>query len=174
MRAFVLDRPVRALCALAVACALSQVANAALFEDDQARRAILELRQRVDLLQQTNQRSDEEGSQMRRSLLELQSQIDSLKTEAAKLRGQNEQLLREVSELQRRQKDISKGVDERLRQFEPAKVTVDGEEFQVDAARKRRRLLNVLPPNIHAAAICLLHVSGWATRSTPTAITREP
>ena len=137
MRAFVLDRPVRALCALAVACALSQVANAALFEDDQARRAILELRQRVDVLQQTNQRSDEEGSQMRRSLLELQSQIDTLKTEAAKLRGQNEQLLREVSELQRRQKDISKGVDERLRQFEPAKVTVDGEEFQADAAEKR-------------------------------------
>ena len=137
MRAFVLDRPVRALCALAVACALSQVANAALFEDDQARRAILELRQRVDILQQTNQRSDEEGSQMRRSLLELQSQIDTLKTEAAKLRGQNEQLLREVSELQRRQKDISKGVDERLRQFEPAKVTVDGEEFQVEAAEKR-------------------------------------
>ena len=138
------QRPVRALCALAVACALSQVAHAALFEDDEARRAILEMRQRVDALQQSSQRSGddlrrstEDSSQMRRSMLELQSQIDILKSDAAKLRGQNEQLLRDVSELQRRQKDISKGVDERLRQFEPAKVTVDGEEFQVEAAEKR-------------------------------------
>ena len=144
MRPVAMKRPVRALCVLAVACALSQFANAALFEDDEARRAILELRQRVDVLQQANQRSGddlrrsgEDSSQMRRSLLELQSQIDLLKSDAAKLRGQNEQLLRDVSELQRRQKDISKGVDERLSQFEPAKVTVDGEEFQVEAAEKR-------------------------------------
>ncbi len=144
MRPVALKRPLRALCALAVACTLSQGAHAALFEDDEARRAILELRQRVDVLQQANQRSGddlrrsgEDSSQMRRSLLELQSQIDLLKSDAAKLRGQNEQLLRDVSELQRRQKDISKGVDERLSQFEPAKVKVDGEEFQVEAAEKR-------------------------------------
>ena len=137
MRIIALNRPVRALCALAVAWALSQAANAALFEDNEARRAILELRQQVDALQQVNQRSGEESSHMRRSLLELQAQIDTLKSDAARLRGQNEQLLRDVSELQRRQKDISKGVDERLRQFEPVKVTVDGEEFQVEAAEKR-------------------------------------
>lgn len=137
-------RPLRALSAIAVACALSQGAHAALFEDDEARRAILELRQRVDVLQQANQRSGddlrrsgEDSSQMRRSLLELQSQIDLLKSDAARLRGQNEQLLRDVSELQRGQKDIAKGVEERLRQVEPAKVTLDGEEFQVQAAEKR-------------------------------------
>ena len=142
--AVTVKQPLRALCALAVVCALSQGAHAALFEGDEARRAILELRQRVDVLQQANQRSGddlrrsgEDSSQMRRSLLELQSQIDLLKSDAAKLRGQNEQLLRDVSELQRSQKDISKGVDERLRQFEPAKVTVDGDEFQVQAAEKR-------------------------------------
>ncbi len=137
-------RPLRALSAIAVACALSQGAHAALFEDDEARRAILELRQRVDVLQQANQRSGddlrrsgEDSSQMRHSLLELQSQIDLLKSDAARLRGQNEQLLRDVSELQRGQKDIAKGVEERLRQVEPAKVTLDGEEFQVQAAEKR-------------------------------------
>ena len=68
--------------ALALAGVLSTPARAALFEDDEARRAIIELRQRIDTLQQSNQRagddlrrSGEDTSQMRRSLLELQSQI---------------------------------------------------------------------------------------------------
>ena len=42
-----------------------------------------------------------------------------------------------MGELQSRQKDIAQGVDERLRQFEPLKVTVDGREFQADPAEKR-------------------------------------
>ncbi|WP_313079698.1 tol-pal system protein YbgF [Pulveribacter sp.] len=113
----------------------------ALFEDDEARRAILELRQRVDALTQSSQRAGErsgdEVSQLRRSLLDLQSQIEALRTEQAVLRGQNEQLMRDVGELQRRQKDMAQGVDERLRQFEPTKVTVDGREFQADPAEKR-------------------------------------
>ena len=62
---------------------------------------------------------------------------DRLKSEQAKLRGQNEQLLRDVAELQRGQRDIAKGVDERLRQFEPVTVTVDGQEFAADPAEKR-------------------------------------
>ena len=33
--------------------------------------------------------------------------------------------------------DIAQGVDERLRQFEPVKVAVDGKEFQADPAEKR-------------------------------------
>jgi len=109
----------------------------ALFGDDEARRAILELRQRVDALQQANQRSGDEVSQLRRSLLDLQSQIEALRSEQAALRGQNEQLQRDVAELQRRQKDIAKGMDERLRQFEPMAVTVDGREFRADPAEKR-------------------------------------
>jgi len=113
----------------------------ALFEDEEARRAILELRQRVDALTQASQRAGErsgdEVSQLRRSLLDLQSQIEALRTEQALLRGQNEQLLRDVAELQRRQKDMAQGVDERLRQFEPTPVTVDGREFRADPAEKR-------------------------------------
>lgn len=124
--------------ALAAALCLSALpAQAALFEDDEARRAILELRQRVDTLTQGNQRSGDDTTQLRRSLLELQSQIETLRAEQAKMRGQNEQLQREVAELQRRQKDIAQGVDERLRQFEPVKVSLDGQEFQADPAEKR-------------------------------------
>ncbi|HEY9209102.1 MAG: tol-pal system protein YbgF [Acidovorax soli] len=136
--------PARALLALVLSCAFVSTGHAALFEDDEARRAILELRQRVDALQLANQRSaddlrksGDDNSQQRRSLLDLQTQIETLRVEQATLRGQNEQLLRDVGELQRRQKDIAQGVDERLRQFEPVKVTVDGLEFQADAAEKR-------------------------------------
>ena len=144
MRAIALNFSLKALSAAVLSAGLLASANAALFEDDEARRAILEMRQRVDGFQQSNQRTvddvrkqGEENAQLRRSLLELQTQIDTLKSDQAKLNGQNEQLLRSVGELQSRQKDIAQGVDERLRQFEPIKVTVDGREFQADPAEKR-------------------------------------
>lgn len=116
----------------------------ALFGDDEARRAILELRQRYDSLQAAQQKSSEElrrvseeNTQMRRSLLDLQMQIDNLRADAAKSRGQGEQLARDVAEVQKRQKDIAQGVDDRLRKFEPTKVTVDGREFVADPAETR-------------------------------------
>lgn len=137
MRSATFPMTAKALLALTLSCAFVSTGHAALFEDDEARRAILELRQRVDVLQQVNQRSGDDNSQVRRSLLDLQTQIETLRMEHAKLRGQNEQLLRDVADLQRRQKDIAQGVDERLRQFEPVKVTVDGLEFQADADEKR-------------------------------------
>ena len=144
MRATALNLSLKALSVAVFSVGLLASANAALFEDDEARRAILEMRQRVDGFQQAHQRSvdevrklAEENAQLRRSLLELQTQIDTLKGDQAKLNGQNEQLQRSVGELQSRQKDIAQGVDERLRQFEPLKVTVDGREFQADPAEKR-------------------------------------
>ena len=141
MRAASFPMPAKALLTLLLSFASVSTGHAALFEDDEARRAILELRQRADALQQRSaediRKSADESSQLRRGLLDLQTQIEALRVEQAKLRGQNEQLLRDVGELQRRQKDIAQGVDERLRQFEPVKVTVDGMEFQADAAEKR-------------------------------------
>jgi tol-pal system protein YbgF len=111
-------------------------AHAALFEDDDARRAILELRQRFDAQRVDAQRQlDElraENAQLRRSLLELQTQIEALKQDIARQTGANEQLTRDLAEVQRRQKDLASGVDERMRRFEPSKVTVDGKEFIAD------------------------------------------
>ena len=121
----------------ALASAYAVGGHAALFEDEEARRAILELRQRVDGLTQGSMRTGDESSQLRRSLLDLQNQIEALRAEQATLRGQNEQLQRDVTELQRRQRDMAKGVDERLRQFEPVPVSVDGLEFSADPAEKR-------------------------------------
>ena len=129
---------------LALGLGASSIAAAALFEDDEARRAILELRQRVDAQRLASdrqvedlRRAVEDNSQMRRSLLELQSQIESLRGEIARLHGQNEQLLRDLGEIQRRQKDIVQGVDERLRKMEPSKVSVDGKEFIADPTEAR-------------------------------------
>lgn len=127
----------RLMLALACTASFATASHAALFGDDEARRAIIELRQRLDAMQQSNQRSSEDTAQLRRSLLELQSQIETLRQDQAKLRGQNEQLLQQSSELQRKQKDISQGMEERLKQFEPVNVTVDGQQFTAEPAEKR-------------------------------------
>jgi tol-pal system protein YbgF len=120
---------------------VSTGASAALFEDDEARRAILELRGRVEAQRVANERVAEdqrqEIAQLRRSLLTLQGQIEGLRGELARQTGQNEQLTREIAELQRRQRDITQGVEERLRKFEPAKVEVDGREFIADPTESR-------------------------------------
>ena len=128
------------LCVLGAAlCAPG--ARAALFEDDDARKAILDLRQRVDQnSEQLKARLAEQGEQLnqvRRSLVELNNQIEAMRAEAAKLRGQNEQLARDVAEMQRQQKDLQQGVDERVRKFEPQKVSVDGKDFVADPEERR-------------------------------------
>lgn len=124
----------RGLCLAALLSMTAAASQAALFSDDEARRAILEVRQRVDALQQ---RQSDEMTQLRRSVLDMQQQIETLRSDVARLTGQNEQLVREASELQRKQKDMAQGVDERLRQFEPVQVTVDGQQFLADPAEKR-------------------------------------
>ena len=116
-------------------------ARAALFEDDDARRAILDLRQKVEASQQRTteelRRGNEENAQLRRSLLDLSNQIESLRSEMAVLRGQNEQLTRGVSDVQRSQKDVAQGVEERLRKIEPGKVSLDGRDFEAEPAEKQ-------------------------------------
>lgn len=130
--------------ALAAASLFTATAQAALFEDDEARRAILDLRGRVEQQRQAAQslseelrRANEENATLRRSLLELQNQIEGLRSELARLRGTDEQLARDLSDVQRRQRDIAQGVEERLRKFEPVQVTVDGKEFSADPAEQR-------------------------------------
>lgn len=182
-------------------------ARAALFEDDEARRAILDLRQRVEVqrqgaeaqrqstevlrnelmsarqeiqaLRQETQalrqaldalkqnadfsgsetqkgiaRAGEDAAVLRRSLLELQNQIQSLRADLAGMRGTNEQLARDLAESQRRQKDLAQATEERFRQFEPVKVTVDGMEFLAEPTEKRNfeAAIDVLKKGDFAAA----------------------
>jgi tol-pal system protein YbgF len=134
----------RQLAAMAIAAlclGASSIASAALFEDDDARRAILELRQRNDAQRAAAEHQAEEqrqdAAQLRRSLLDLQAQIESLRGEIARLTGQNEQVMRALADVQRQQKDVAQGVEERLRKIEPGKVSVDGREFIADPAESR-------------------------------------
>jgi tol-pal system protein YbgF len=141
MKTFTLLRhPLAAALAAAVLSGAAP-ARAALFEDDEARRAIIELRQRTEQQRAATaeelRRANEENAQLRRALLELQSQLEAMRGEVARLRGQDEAMARELSEIQRRQKDIAQGVEERLRKFEPAKVSVDGREFTADPSEQR-------------------------------------
>jgi len=123
------------------ACVVAFSANAALFEDDEARRAILDLRQKVDVSQQRVtedlKKANDDNAQLRRSLLDLSNQIESLRSEMATLRGQNEQLTRGITDVQRNQKDMTQGIEERLKKVEPGKVTLDGRDFSADPAEKQ-------------------------------------
>lgn len=124
--------PVFAWRRVAIAAALIGAtcgAQAALFEDDEARRAILELRQRVETMRE---RSTEENAQLRRSMLELQNQLEATRGELQRMTGRNEELTKALADLQQKQKDV----DERMKKNEPAKVSVDGREFTADPKEK--------------------------------------
>lgn len=128
-----------ALVAWAASAAFVQPARAGLFEDDEARKAILELRGKVQANEDlANKRADQLNTliqdqiqPLRRSVLDLSAQIDGLRAEIAKLRGANEQLARDLADTQRKLTDQSQSVDARLKPLEPQKVSLDGREFQV-------------------------------------------
>lgn len=116
----------RTLLALALGLSLSGVSHAGLFEDDEARRAILDLRQKVD-------KQNESMQQLQRAMLEQQNQFEAMRSELANLRGEKEQLTQDL----KRQQDSAKVVSERLRKFEPSKVTLDGVEFMAEPAETK-------------------------------------
>ena len=131
------------LAAIGLAAVLfAPLAHAGLFDDDEARRAILDIRAKIEQTAERQragqQQATEQIDQLKRSLLDLNNQLEQVRGDNAKLRGQNEELTRIVSELQRRQKDLQSGVDDRMRKFEPQKVSVDGKEFSADADEKRQ------------------------------------
>jgi tol-pal system protein YbgF len=138
---------VRVLATLGLAVAAAS-AQAGLFDDEEARKAIVDLRSRVAAVdEQSKARLTELGTAntqlleqlgaMRRSMLELNNQLEAMRGELAKLRGDNEQILRDLALVQKQQKDTGQAFDDRLRKLEPAKVALDGREFVVDSAEKK-------------------------------------
>ncbi|MDP3082838.1 MAG: tol-pal system protein YbgF [Rubrivivax sp.] len=148
-------------CAATLALGLAAAAaQAGLFDDEEARKAIIELRARVaqndeaakarsaeqaaahkqlaeQMASQLTSQVNDNFTALRRSLLELNNQLEAMRGDIARLRGSDEQLLRDVAELQRQQKDIAQALDDRLRKLEPAKVTLDGSEFVATPEEKR-------------------------------------
>jgi tol-pal system protein YbgF len=134
-------------------------ASAGLFDDEEARKAIVELRSRFEQSQQRQAQLEENErkalatqiaeqaeqiSVLKRSLLDLNAQMETLRTEIAKLRGIDEQLAqgnkdlaRELADLQRKYKDMVTTIDDRIRRLEPQRVSLDGKDAVVDAPEKK-------------------------------------
>jgi len=134
--------PRRALSALGLGAALLAAAPGAhaLFEDDEARRAILDVRGRVQLLQQQTDdlaKRIERIEQTSRGQLELQSQLDALRQEVARLRGQLEVQANELAVMQRQVRDQMANVDTRIKRFEPVSTQIDGRTVTVDQSEQR-------------------------------------
>lgn len=98
----------------------------ALFGDDEARRAILDIRARLDNMQnEINAKADKANN------FDLNNQNEQLRQEISRLRGQIEVLTNELANAQRRQKDFYVDLDNRLRKLEPQQVTIDGKEVSI-------------------------------------------
>jgi tol-pal system protein YbgF len=117
---------------LAVSSFAPLQANAALFEDEEARKAILDIRARLTNMQnEINAKADKTNS------LDLNAENEQLRQEIAKLRGQIEVLTNELANTQKRQKDFYVDLDNRLRKLEPQRVTIDGKEVSIGQAEQR-------------------------------------
>jgi len=124
------------------------LAQAGLFDDEEARKAIVDLRSRIAQMDDNNKARVtelalantqllEQLTALRRSLLDLNNQLETLRGEMAKLRGNDEQIGREIADLQKRQRDVTQTLDDRLRKVEPVKATIDGKDFMIDQDEKR-------------------------------------
>ena len=128
--------------ALLIWGALSAPAQA-LFGDDEARKAILELRAKVAEMENRLREKDAELATRierleaaNRAQLEFANTVDAQRKEIATLRGQVETLTNEVATLQKRNRDLYADLDGRLKSFEPIATTVDGKPATVDRAEQ--------------------------------------
>ncbi len=104
----------------------------ALFEDEEARKAIIDLRERVATQQNTLKRLQGEAV-TGASLLELSKQNDGLQREVAALRGRNEELVRQLDLTNKRIDELNA----RLVKLEPMTVMVDGVEVEAQAGERK-------------------------------------
>ena len=96
----------------AVCCLCISSAQAGLFEDDEARRAILDLRQKVDQMQQ--QSAEQLRVYKNESALsteQLNAQSDQLKAQSEQLKAQSEQLNAQLNQLRRSVLELSNMIE---------------------------------------------------------------
>jgi len=107
---------------LSVAASLLSQNTWAILSDDEARRAILELRKSVSASQA--------------AILDLQNQLDKHKSENAQLRGQIESLQKQSDDVSNNQKSFYQDLDARISRLEPQTVEVEGVTGIVQAGEK--------------------------------------
>lgn len=101
-------------------------AHAGLLDDAEARRAILDLRAKVDTIaRELNARIDSKSDKT--AQLDMLNQHEQTMQEIARLRGQVEVLANQISRAQESQKQLYADLDARLKKVEPQQETVDGQ-----------------------------------------------
>lgn len=122
-----------AIAFVAAAAWLPLHASAGLLDDDEARRAILDLRTKVDnLTRDVNARLETKSD--KRDALDMVNQHEQTNQEIARLRGQIEVLANDIANAQKRQKDFYADLDARIAKLEPRQVNIDGKTAEVDPA----------------------------------------
>src|SRR5437899_7067159 len=127
-----------ALAALGVWAAFANAAHAALFDDEEARKQIIQLRNQVEARQKSIEERlsviDAKLGQMdstgQNRVVDLAQLIESLKQDMAKLRGQIEVLSNQTETLERRQKDLYVDLDTRLRRIEQTQTQLQDKMSQ--------------------------------------------
>ena len=104
----------------ALLCLTASSSAWALFSDDEARKAILDLRKSLATTQ-----------------LELQNQIEKLKADNAELRGKVESLEKQGEDINNSQKTYYQDLDTRLGNFEPRTITIEGVSGTVQPGEKK-------------------------------------
>ena len=110
--------------ALAAGLSLAQGASAGLFDDDEARARIDQLRRQYEANRTAvDERLGRIEAEVRdrRALVDLANQIEGLKADIARMRGQVEVLLNQAETADKRQKDLYLDIDTRLRKLEQAR-----------------------------------------------------
>ncbi len=110
--------------AITVGLLFSVSAQAGLFDDEEARKQIVQLRaQMTDTQRALEQRIGElEAQAKNRSIIDLFNQVETLKAEFARLRGQIELLQNEMENTQKRQRDLYVDLDGRMRKMEAQQI----------------------------------------------------
>jgi tol-pal system protein YbgF len=106
-------------------CVASSPALAGLFSDDDARKQVKLLEERIVKLEQALATAEADKEQYIRSTLDLQIQMETLSTELRKLRGQNEEYAHNLQDAEKRQKDFYIDLDTRLRHIEAGEAVAD-------------------------------------------------
>jgi tol-pal system protein YbgF len=113
---------VRAVTIFAASLTFAGAASAGLFDDDEARKAVNELRARVIANERSNEgklgQLDEQIKAL--NIVELVRQIEQLREEVARLRGQIEVLTNNDDQINKRQRDFYQDIDSRLKRLETA------------------------------------------------------
>lgn len=124
------------LVCLALAAWLPLQASAGILEDDEARKAILDLRAKLEALtRDVNARIDTKSDKS--ATIDMLNQNEQTMQEIARLRGQVELLANQIANVQKSQKDFYADLDTRIKKLEPRQETIDGRTAEVLPSEKQ-------------------------------------